>query len=137
MNNETDTEEIEFLFVKLVNGENLLCASKKITKTDYPFLEAIEPIEVVSFKMPINGVIMERYIMQKWIPFCDANIIQIPHKNILFIGELSNMFKERYLEYLKTTPNEDFMNSEEDDEDFDEIDEMLQREITETKKWLH
>lgn len=142
MDEESSSEKLEFLYVKLTNGENILCCTRMGQEIG-TYLEVVDPIQIVSFKMPFQGSILEKYIMQKWIPFCDANIVQIPVTSILFVGPLSQTFAERYLEYLESAPEDEFTpisDFEDSDDDMFEKEELVQEEqpvIEKPKKWLH
>lgn len=146
---EQQTQEegdAQYVFVKLANGENIMCTTfSDLTKVQkLKFLEVIDPIQIFSFKIPHNGVIIEKFIFQAWAPFSKTTSTNIPMNNIVFVGELKEYFIERYIDYI-TDPNAQQVLEETGPEMMEEgneeaIDEMLEEFIQEnndTKKWYH
>lgn len=144
-----ETCDARYVFVKLTNGENIMCT----TFSDFDeleklkFLEVIDPIQIFSFKIPHNGNIIEKYIMQTWAPFSETTTSFIPIQNVVFIGDLKEFFIEKYIDYI-TDPNgqqvlqeggAEEISDEEDDEQ-DVIEEIVEEVLTQTqdaKKWYH
>jgi len=145
--------EQKFIFVKLVNGDNLMCMTESdihdIKKLKH--LAVSDPIQIFSFKMPYNGAIIEKYIMQAWAPFSSSNAMTIPMNNVVFVGELKQNFVDKYMEYV-TDPNaqqlvqegsEEMLGDEDDLEFVEEQDEVsaIEEQIEELqqsiKKWYH
>lgn len=145
--------EQKFIFVKLVNGDNLMCMTESdihdLKKLNY--LAVSDPIQIFSFKMPYNGAIIEKYIMQAWTPFSSSTAMSIPMNNIVFVGELKQHFIDKYMEYV-TDPNaqqlvqegSEEMLGEEDELEFDEeqdevsaVEEQIEELQQSIKKWYH
>lgn len=146
---ETDTVDARYVFVKLTNGDNIMCTTfSNIDKLEkLKFLEVIDPIQIFSFKIPHNGNIIEKYIMQSWAPFSSATTSFIPVTNVVFVGDLKEFFIERYIDYI-TDPNGQQMleetgadqMSDEDDEEEDMMEDLIEEVIDKTentKKWYH
>lgn len=147
-----DNEEPKFIFLKLANGDNLICTTFQDVTTleKLKFLPIIDPIQIFSFKIPQNGVIIEKYIMQSWTPFSSDNITNIPINSVVFVGKLKEIFIDKYIDFI-TDPNSQQpieeggseLTGEEEDDDLDEeIDEQTIEEVigslNETrKKWYH
>jgi hypothetical protein len=145
------TEEAKFIFIKLSNGDNLICTTLHDVSTieKLKFLPIIDPIQIFSFKIPHNGVIIEKYIMQSWTPFSSDNTTKIPMSNVVFVGKLKEIFIDKYIEFI-TDPNSqqpieeggaEIAGTEDDEYDEDEeIEEMLE-EVSKSqenrKKWYH
>lgn len=146
------TEEAKFIFIKLSNGDNLICTTLHDVSTieKLKYLPIIDPIQIFSFKIPHNGVIIEKYIMQSWTPFSSDNTTKIPMHNVVFVGKLKEIFIDKYIEFI-TDPNSQQpveeggaeiagIEEEEYDEEDEEIEEMLE-EVTKShdnrKKWYH
>lgn len=150
----TDTTEqsanARYIFVKLTNGENIMCTTfSNIDKLEkLKFLEVIDPIQIFSFKIPHNGNIIEKYIMQNWAPFSTTTTSTIPISNIVFAGDLKELFIEKYIDYI-TDPNgqqmleetgADQMSDDEDDEEENMMEDLIEEVIDKTentKKWYH
>ena len=148
MDDEIYNDNVKFVFVRLVNGDNLMCQtdSKIDDITKLKHLRVIDPIQIFSFKMPYNGAVIEKYIMQSWTPFSSSTESYIPIINVLFVGELKGHFVDRYLEYITDPESQQLveegqsgdMEEGEDEEDMT-IEEYLEQEETQQqdKKWLH
>lgn len=143
---EREQVEAKFLFVKLTNGDNLMCTCYEDV-TDIRKLKhllIIDPIQIFSFKMPINGSIIEKYIMQAWTPFSSTNEVVIPIGNVVFVGDLKESFIEKYIEYI-TDPESQQMLEEgmEDSNSEQTLEESMTEEFIdeasfeEPKRWLH
>lgn len=143
-----DTSDANYVFVKLANGDNIMCTTfSDITKLQkIKFLEVIDPIQIFSFKIPHNGTIIEKFIIQSWAPFSKTSSTMIPINNVVFVGHLKDFFIERYIDYI-TDPNAqqlleesgpEVMGDEEDDDDGsdDMVEEVIQQHET-NKKWYH
>lgn len=144
--------EQKFIFVKLVNGDNLMC----ITNSDIQDVKKLkhlavsDPIQIFSFKMPYNGSIIEKYIMQAWTPFSSSTVMTIPINNVVFVGELKQHFVEKYMEYV-TDPNSQQLVEEgseemlddtgelqlEDDDELSAVEEQIEELQQSNKKWYH
>lgn len=144
--------EQKFIFVKLVNGDNLMC----ITESDIHDLKKLkhlavsDPIQIFSFKMPYNGSIIEKYIMQAWTPFSSSTSMSIPMNNIVFVGELKQHFIDKYMEYV-TDPDAQQLVEEgsqemlddtgelqlEDDDELGAVEEQIEELQQSIKKWYH
>lgn len=148
--NIEETSDARYVFVKLTNGENIMCTTFSDIKNieGLKYLEVIDPIQIFSFKIPHNGNIIEKYIMQTWTPFSNATTSFIPVQNVIFIGDLKEFFIEKYIEYI-TDPNgqqllqeggaEEMSDDDEQDEQ-DIIEEIVEEVLTQTqdaKKWYH
>lgn len=144
-------DNLNFIFLKLVNGDNLMCSTKTpidgIEKQKQ--LTVLDPIQIFSFKLPVNGAIIEKYILQAWTPFSTANKAVIPMNTVVFVGQLKDYFIEKYMEYI-TDPNaqqilEEGSVEETGDEELQEEVEMMEEEQEDfnfpedetTKKWYH
>jgi hypothetical protein len=144
-------QEQKYIFLKLTNGDSLMCMTdndiddlKKLK-----FLSITDPIQIFSFKMPHEGAVIEKYIMQAWTPFSSSNKMNIPINNIIFCGALKEFFIDKYMEYV-TDPNgqqllqegneEMLDDDEEGEQEMDEV-SMLEEQIEQlqqsTKKWYH
>lgn len=138
--------DAQYVFVKLANGDNIMCTTfSDLTNVQkLKFLEVIDPIQIFSFKIPNNGVIIEKFIFQAWTPFSKATSTNIPMNNVVFVGELKEYFIERYIEYI-TDPNGQQVLEETgpevmEDNSEEASDEMIEefiQENNETKKWYH
>lgn len=148
MDEQKETEsDAYYVFVKLANGDNIMCTTfSDITKVNkLKFLEVIDPIQVFSFRMPHNGSIIEKFIIQAWAPFSSTSSTMIPINNIVFVGQLKDFFVERYVDYI-TDPNaqqllqetgpDDMEDEEEEDVSDDMIEEIIHNNET-VKKWYH
>ena len=95
-----ESGEPKYVFIKLSNGENLICTTFYDINTveNLSHLQIIDPIQVFSFKMPHNGTIIEKYIMQSWTPFSSDNITKIPMNNVIFVGTLKEIFIDKYID---------------------------------------
>ena len=149
MDEQSQSEgDAHYVFVKLANGDNLMCTTfSDITKIqNLQFLEVIDPIQIFSFRLPHNGTIIEKFIIQAWAPFSSASKTMIPINNIVFLGHLKEYFIERYVDYI-TDPNSQQLLEEtgpdemEGDDDDDEISDDMIEEIMHNneniKKWYH
>lgn len=148
MDEQKETEsDAYYVFVKLANGDNIMCTTfSDITKVNkLKFLEVIDPIQVFSFRMPHNGSIIEKFIIQAWAPFSSTSSTMIPINNIVFVGQLKDFFVERYVDYI-TDPNAqqllqetgaDEMGDEEDDDMADDMIEEIIHNNETVKKWYH
>lgn len=149
MDDNTENSDANFVFVKLANGDNIMCTT--FSNIDKPeklqHLDIIDPIQIFSFKIPQNGVFIEKYIMQSWVPFSNTVSTIIPMNNVVFVGRLKEMFVEKYMEYI-TDPSAQQLVEEsraEDIEDEDDEDDGMPEEILEElinndnqkKKWYH
>ena len=145
-------QEQKYIFLKLTNGDSLMCMTdndiddlKKLK-----FLSITDPIQIFSFKMPHEGAVIEKYIMQAWTPFSSSTTMSIPINNVIFCGALKEFFIDKYMEYV-TDPNgqqllqegnEEMLDDDEEGEQ-EEMDEvsMLEEQIEQlqqsTKKWYH
>lgn len=142
---EREQVEAKFIFVKLTNGDNLMCTSYEDV-TDIRKLKHLlvtDPIQIYSFKMPFNGSIIEKYIMQAWAPFSTTNEVVIPINNVVFVGDLKEAFIEKYIEYI-TDPDshqllEEGMEGDEDPEKDGALEEIIDElsQDDEPKRWLH
>ena len=139
--------DAQYVFVKLANGDNIMCTTFcDISKMqNFQFLEVIDPIQVFSFRLPHNGAIIEKFIIQAWAPFSSASTTMIPINNIVFLGQLKEYFIERYIDYI-TDPNAqqlleetgpDEMEGDEDDEVTDDMIEEIVNNNENIKKWYH
>ena len=148
----SDISEFSYIFLKLINGENIICATfeEQEFETDEDAVQVtlpvIRPVQVISVKILVGESIVEKFMMQPWIPFCDDDeIFEIPFTSIVFIGKVSDLFIERYREFL-----EDHTHSLSDDmEDInDEVEQMIvdeeqkefnteEQSTNKYKKWLH
>lgn len=145
-----DNEEVKYVFVKLANGDNIMCTTFcNINEMQtLQFLEVIDPLQVFSFRLPHNGVIIEKFIIQTWAPFSSASTTMIPINNVVFVGKLKEYFIERYVDYI-TDPNAQQLLEEtgpeemegEEEYDDEEVAEDLIEEIVNNKenikKWYH
>ena len=144
-----DNEEPKFIFVKLSNGDNLICTTFQNVETieKLKFLPIIDPIQIYSFKIPQNGVIIEKYIMQSWTPFSSDNITKIPVNNVVFVGKLKEIFIDKYIDFI-TDPNSQQpveeggveITGDEEELDEEEIEEIIEEAIKThdtRKKWYH
>ena len=149
MDDNTDNNDANFVFVKLANGDNIMCTT--FSNIDKPenlkHLDVVDPIQIFSFKIPHNGVFIEKYIMQSWVPFSSTVSTMIPMSNVVFVGRLKDMFIEKYMEYI-TDPNAQQVLEESnaddvdmDDDEGDEAPEELLEEMIKAddqkKKWYH
>lgn len=138
-----------FVFVKLANGENIICTTfSDIDKLDtLKFLEVIDPIQIFSFKIPQNGSIIEKYIMQSWTPFSSDSSSVVPINNVVFVGRLKDSFIEKYIDYItdptaqqlleESTAEEVAGNDDDDDSTVEEVIEEFINDDNNTKKWYH
>ena len=143
---EREQVEAKFLFVKLTNGDSLMCTSYEDV-TDIRKLKHLiitDPIQIFSFKMPVNGSIIEKYIMQAWTPFSSTNEVVIPISNIIFVGDLKEPFIEKYIEYITDPDSQQMLEEgmEENDSEQSIEDAMVEELIDEAsfeepKRWLH
>jgi hypothetical protein len=147
MSKPKEREEVEakFLFVKLTNGDNLMCTCYEDV-TDIRKLKHLlitDPIQIFSFKMPSNGTIIEKYIMQVWAPFSSTNEVIIPISNVIFVGDLKEPFIEKYIEYITDPDSQQMIEEgmEESDEESQQdgsIEELIdEATFEEPKRWLH
>lgn len=148
----SNISEFSYVFVKLINGENIICATFEEQEFDDDeetmqiTLPVIRPVQVISTRIPVGESIVEKFMMQPWIPFCDNDeIFEIPFSSIVFIGKVSDLFVERYREFL-----EDHTHSLSDDMENinDEVEQMIvdeehkefnteEQSTNKYKKWLH
>jgi hypothetical protein len=143
-----ETEDANYLYIKLANGDNIMCTTfSDIAKLDkMKYLPIIDPIQIFSFKIPQNGVFIEKYIMQTWTPFSSDNSTVIPLNNIVFVGRLKEIFIEKYIDYI-TDPSAQQLVEEtgagdaEDEEDLDNEDDFIEELTNQLKKekktWYH
>jgi hypothetical protein len=140
-------QQQKYIFLKLTNGDSLMCMTdndiddlKKLK-----FLSISDPIQIFSFKMPHEGSIIEKYIMQAWTPFSSANKMSIPISNIVFCGALKEFFIDKYMEYV-TDPNgqqllqegnEAILDEEGDEDEIAMLEEQIEELQQSTKKWYH
>lgn len=152
MDEQTQNDETpQYVFVKLSNGDNIMCTTfDNISQIkSLQFLEVIDPIQVFSFKMPHNGAIIEKFIIQAWAPFSSSSATIIPINNVVFVGQLKEFFIERYIDYI-TDPNAQQLLEETGVDEMEEGDEIDEEEMAEEhlediinnlketpKKWYH
>lgn len=145
-----DVENLRYVYIKLCNGESLMCCTTDMIDdtSEMKYLQVIDPLLVLSLRMPYKGAIVEKYVFQSWIPFSESNVVNLSLSDILYIGDLKPQYVEQYVEY--TASMQDYENEsafdldfsdDGDDEDTDDLDEQqqaietLQKETK--KKWLH
>lgn len=153
--NTPETGDARYVFVKLTNGDSIMCTTfENIDKLqNVTFLEVIDPVQIFSFKIPQNGSILEKYIMQSWAPFSSSTTSFIPINNIVFVGDLKEFFIERYIDYI-TDPSaqqlleetdagqmgagdNSILDDDGDDETLEEVVEEIINKNENTKKWYH
>lgn len=156
-------DDIQYVYVKLINGDNILCATSEVIDdiSEVGFLQVIDPIQIYSVKVPFKGLLVEKFMMQSWLPFSDTDVVNIPLQQVIFIGNLKEPFLSKYVEYVNDKSLSDSMGDEADEdtlnelsgintpEDIDgnleeediELEEFLESQkninSTTTKKWLH
>lgn len=148
----SNISEFSYVFLKLINGENIICATFEDQEFDDEeetmqiTLPVIRPVQVISLNIPVGEYIVEKFMMQPWIPFCDNDeIFEIPFSSIVFIGKVSDIFVERYREFLEENPHSlsDDMENINDEVEQLIVDEeqkefnTAEQSTKKYKKWLH
>jgi len=148
---EKKEENLRYVYIKLCNGDSLMCCTTDMIDdmSEMEYLQVVDPLQVLSLRMPYKGTIVEKYMFQSWIPFSESNVVNLALSDILYIGDLKPQYVEQYVEYTTSMlDNEDesafdldFSGDDDDDEDFDDLDEQQQSIETSKKeakkKWLH
>ena len=150
---EKKEENLRYVYIKLCNGDSLMCCTTDMIDdmSEMTHIQVIDPLQVLSLRMPYKGTIVEKYMFQSWIPFSESNVVNLAIDDILYIGDLKPQYVEQYVEYTTSMlDNEDESafdldfsgdDDDDDDEDFDDLDEQQQSIETSQKeakkKWLH
>jgi hypothetical protein len=139
-------DEFTYVFLKLINGENIICTTFEEQEFDEDepqiTLPVIHPVQIFSLKIPAGEAIVEKFMMQPWIPFCDNNeIFEVPFSSIVFIGKLSENFIQKYKDYLEEQSHpleDDFSNLDQEEMQIAESSmEEFESEQPKFKKRLH
>lgn len=148
---QEEQDDLRYIYVKLNNGDNILCATtEQIDNLEGDFLRVVDPIQIMSMKVPYKGMIVEKFMMQSWVPFSEADVVNIPLQHVIFIGDLKEPFITKYIEYVESQEEDDPYGMEADesllaeieDHDLDEDDleaflEESEQSKQPAKKWLH
>ena len=142
-------EALRYVYIKLCNGDNLMCCTTDMIDdmSEATHLQVVDPLQILSLKMPYQGTIVEKYMFQSWIPFSESNVVNLSLCDILYIGDLKPQYIDQYTEYVSTALDNDddsAFDLDFSDEEFDDLDELdEQQQAIETlqketkKKWLH
>lgn len=118
--------------LKLTNGENIIVTTDDNCETfkDKEFIDAVDPVEVSSFRIPQGQLLVESYVLKPWMRMAASDLVRIPTRNIIVAVDLQENARLQYEEYLNTVSQETFelqeevqMTEEEQFEDF--LDQVL------------
>lgn len=121
--------------LKLTNGENIIVTTDDNCETfkDKEFIDAVDPVEVATVRIPQGQVLVESYIFRPWMRLAASDLMRIPTRNIIVAADLHENARVQYEEYLNTTSEESLDLQQEvqlsEEEQFEEfLDQVLSNE---------
>lgn len=135
MTNTTET----FKYLKLVNGDNIICKTTDDCKTltGKKLLCVKDPVILHQLRLPKNDILVESYIMYPLFSFAEENVYEIPVSQIVVATNIRETLKKNYTEYLMQREQAESEEEEEtetitlqDADDFDDKeyeDEMIKQ----------
>jgi hypothetical protein len=139
--------------VKLLNGDTLLSTVYENTADGVEELQLHYPTRV--FEVPMmtdSGGVVERFLLQDYLPFSEFKIINVHIANTLFISPLSEIYAKKYVEFVHTliagsdeNLSKEFssyisdLEEEEEDLQLEEEESLSEEESSpqQKKRWLH
>lgn len=158
MNDEQEqVEEGAFFFgvIKLVTGDMLLSTIK--FREGGVLIDLHYPVRVYDIPMMTDdGGMVEKFLLQDYLPFSKQKIITVDYVNTLYISSLSPSYVKKYIDFIQTInvgerTTEEFSSyvsdlDDDEDEQLTPDQPMSEEEESEifgatptspTKKWLH
>ncbi len=92
-----------FKYIKLNNGENIIVKTPDSCEnfTSKNYIEILDPVVVISIKMPKNNYIFETFVMQPWLKPAKEGIIFLPSNSVLVMADLDESVVDQYLEFIQ------------------------------------
>ena len=120
--------------LKLTNGEDIMAMTNgDWSAGELDFIEVVDPVSIVSVRMPYKGTLVESYIMQPWLKMAKDEPVKIRIRNIITVTNVVEKAEAQYkffIEKYNSTPDQGFadgdMPTEEDvlDEYFNDMDSL-------------
>jgi len=94
--------EITYKYLKLVNGDNIICKTTDDCKTltGKKMICVKDPVILHQLRLPRNDVLVESYIMYPLFSFAEENVYEIPVSQIVVATNIRDTLKKNYTEYL-------------------------------------
>jgi len=93
--------------LKLTNGDNLIVSTEDncLDLHEKKYITITDPVEITSMRFPHGNMVVETFVMSKWIKMATDSAMQIPVASILIavdvIEKADTQYKEFLLEYVK------------------------------------
>jgi hypothetical protein len=125
-------------FIKLHNGDVLICCMDKIDNLfDTKSITIIDPVFILSIRIPRMGMIIESYVLKPWIPFSKDNIVDLITSSILAVSDPEDKIIEQYEKFLddeKKRSNENQLVDDSSDDDMSNDLEKIMSMITNNRE---
>jgi len=131
----TTEESIPYKFIKLSNGEDIVCMVEDIDNSENQ-IKVLHPLKMQLMPRILTGAQGDSIGLSHWIqPMTEAISFQISSKDILLISDASPGLIKYYEYVLKQLYNNDFaiLNNIDDEEPYDE----LLNDLPEPSKLIH
>ena len=131
----TTEESIPYKFIKLSNGEDIVCRVEDIDNLENQ-IKVLHPLKMQLVPRILTGAQGDSIGLSHWIqPMTEAISFQISSKDILLISDASPGLIKYYEYVLKQLYNNDFanLNNIDDEEPYDE----LLNDLPEPSKLIH
>jgi len=96
---------LHYKFLKLSNGENIVCA----TDDDCQNLKSkisihiLDPVLVTPVRIPRGSQIAETYVLTPWISISDETVYEIPTQQIIVATDVKEHFRDNYKSFIEHT----------------------------------
>jgi len=95
-------KELTKKFIKLNNGENIICCLDQTDKLfDNKSVHVIDPVVIHNIRVPRMGMIVETFIMRPWIPLSTDDVAEIQTSSITAVCDPNEKIIEQYEFFLQ------------------------------------
>jgi len=131
----TTEESIPYKFIKLSNGEDIVCMVEDIDNSENQ-IKVLHPLKMQLMPRILTGAQGDSIGLSHWIqPMTEAISFQISSKDILLISDASPGLIKYYEYVLTQMRNNDFTNL--DDIDDEKLYDELLNDLPESSKLIH
>lgn len=117
---KTETPSLNVKLIKLVTNEDIIVTLDNDESYNEDMLCIIDPVVLIMQNAIIDGNTMQVFFLRPWMQGSDDTVYNIHLSRIITIADLSDKFKDKYIEFL-SSDNESDDDIEEDLDDFDNM----------------
>jgi len=98
---EESNQQQQYYFIKLKNGEDILCHGKSNGIATDDFMQIYDPVMIISEKIPVGQGLADVVYFKPWVPYCNAMAeVSIPTEFILIYGSIQDPYLSKYQAYI-------------------------------------